>query len=70
MKRKNALITGASRGIGLAIAICLKKQGINVLVPDRKELNLLREDSINNYLNSLKCSIDILVNNAGINILG
>jgi len=70
MKRKNALITGASRGIGLAIASCLKKQGINILAPDRKKLNLLCEDSINNYLASLKCPIDILVNNAGINILG
>ena len=70
MKRKNALITGASRGIGLAIANCLKKQGINILVPSRKELDLLSEDSINDYLASLKCPIDILVNNAGINILG
>lgn len=69
MKRKTALITGASGGIGLAIVNCLEKQGINILAPGRKELNLLSEDSINNYLASLKCPIDILVNNAGINIL-
>jgi 3-oxoacyl-[acyl-carrier protein] reductase len=70
MKRKNALITGSSRGIGLAIVKGLKKQGVNVLTPGRKELNLLNEDSIDGYLAALKCPIDILVNNAGINILG
>ena len=70
MKRKNALITGSSRGIGLAIARGLKKQGVNILTPCRKELNLLSEDSIDGYLASLKYPVDILVNNAGINILG
>lgn len=69
MNQRYALITGASRGIGLAISNCFKKQGIKVLIPSRKELNLLCEDSINSYFSSLKCPIDILVNNAGINLL-
>jgi 3-oxoacyl-[acyl-carrier protein] reductase len=54
----------------LAIADCFKKQGINVLAPGRKELDLLSKDSIANYLAGLKCPVDILVNNAGINMLG
>jgi 3-oxoacyl-[acyl-carrier protein] reductase len=70
MKKKNALITGASSGIGLAIAKSFQKQGMNVLAPGRGELNLLSDESIDWYLSGLKCSIDVLVNNAGINLLG
>lgn len=68
--KKTALITGASRGIGKAIAQLLEKNGIEVLAPSRSELDLLSADSIKNFLqkNSGR-QIDILINNAGINII-
>lgn len=69
MKRKTALITGGSRGIGLAISKRFKTQGIKVLAPTRKEMDLLSDASIDAYLNHLKEPVDILVNNAGINLI-
>ncbi len=69
MNKQTALITGASRGIGKAIAIRLQQEGIKVLKPTRKEMDLLSNESIDRYLGSIKEPIDILVNNAGINLL-
>ena len=34
MKRKVAIITGAARGIGYGIAICLARKGVNVAIAD------------------------------------
>jgi len=70
MKKKVALITGASRGIGFAIAELLKKNEIEALVPSHTELDLSSNQSVDSYLSKLKTSVDILVNNAGINPLG
>ena len=65
-----ALITGASRGIGAAIASRLQAEGIKVLSPPRHVLDLSSNQSIDAYLSSLTEPIDIIVNNAGVNHLG
>lgn len=67
MREKVGLVTGGSRGIGLAIARRLRSDGIKVLTPSREELDLMDTDSIEGYLEALSEPVDILVNNAGFN---
>lgn len=70
MKKRTALITGASRGIGKAIAELFRANALEVLTPTRQELDLLSEESIKNFLEkNSHLEIDILVNNAGINVI-
>ncbi|MBI5554649.1 MAG: SDR family oxidoreductase [Elusimicrobia bacterium] len=70
MKTKIALVTGASQGIGHAIAKRLRQEDLEVLTPSLEKMNLLSDISIDAYLAELKKPVDILINNAGINILG
>lgn len=69
MNGKTALITGASRGIGLAIARLFSDAGARVIIPDRTRLDLRSNESIDQFLMSMKENIDVLIQNAGINTL-
>lgn len=69
MKKRVALVTGASRGIGAAITVALETAGVTVLAPPRSQMDMLDIASIERYLSSVSGQIDILVNNAGINTL-
>jgi 3-oxoacyl-[acyl-carrier protein] reductase len=70
MKNYTALVTGATRGIGAAIASRLQADGVKVLSPQRHVLDLSSNHSIDIYLSNLTEPVDIVVNNAGVNRLG
>ena len=70
MKSRVALITGASRGIGAAIAARFRQDGARVLTPTRAELDLLSDESVDSFLSQLNTDVDVLVHCAGINVLG
>lgn len=62
-----ALVTGASRGIGAAIAEALSNAGLFVLAPTRASMDLRSDASIGAYLHALTEPVHMLVNAAGIN---
>jgi NAD(P)-dependent dehydrogenase (short-subunit alcohol dehydrogenase family) len=64
---RTALVTGASRGIGAAVAARFAALGAAVLAPPRAELDLNNLHSIAAYVERLDTPVDILVNNAGVN---
>lgn len=66
-----AFITGGSRGIGRAAAKVFADHGYEVLLPSRKELDLLDSQSVDRFLERYSSEpIDTIVNNAGINEIG
>tara|TARA_R110001592_G_scaffold105399_3_gene296384 strand:- start:3662 stop:4330 length:669 start_codon:yes stop_codon:yes gene_type:complete len=62
---KNILITGGSRGIGLAICNIFKDLGGNVISLNSKDCDFSKDD-VNKFIKDIN-NIDILINNAGIN---
>jgi 3-oxoacyl-[acyl-carrier protein] reductase len=62
-------VTGASRGIGRAVATRFEAQGAHVLTPTRRELDLADRSAPERYLSHIDRPIDILVNVAGVNFL-
>jgi 3-oxoacyl-[acyl-carrier protein] reductase len=65
---RRVLITGGSRGIGMAITQCYLNAGHEVILPGRDELDLASETSVNEFIvaNQEK-EFDVLINNAAEN---
>jgi len=66
---RTAFITGASRGIGSAIADCFRRGGFKVIAPTSRELDLADPCAIDRFFADFHESVDVLVNNAGTNRL-
>ena len=74
LKGKTAIVTGASTGIGRAIALRFKKEGAHVIVFGRNKpdydvefykVDVSKEQEIETAIKKIK-KLDILVNNAGV----
>ncbi|WP_343618255.1 3-ketoacyl-ACP reductase [Flavobacterium sp.] len=61
LKNKNALITGAGKGIGKAVAIALAKEGVNLILVSRtqKDIEQLADEVSNLGVKALALSADV-----------
>ncbi|MBM3856396.1 MAG: SDR family oxidoreductase [Verrucomicrobia bacterium] len=67
---RTVLITGASRGIGAAIAERYRRAGWYIIAPTRSQLDLSKPESLAQWTEQHQCdSIDVLINNAAENIV-
>lgn len=63
-----ALVTGGSRGIGAAIVATLASRGVDVLAPNRDQLDLANLAEVETYVRRIDRVPKVLVVNAGENI--
>lgn len=64
------LVTGASRGIGKAVASIYRSNGYSVETPSREMLDLADSNSVEAFINAHdKDGYDIIINNAGCNLI-
>ncbi|MFD1602781.1 3-ketoacyl-ACP reductase [Flavobacterium artemisiae] len=61
LKNKNALITGAGKGIGKAVAIALAKEGVNLILVSRtqSDIDQLADEASNLGVKALALSADV-----------
>lgn len=65
---RRVLITGASKGIGKAIAEKFRENKYDVIAPSRAELDLRSKESIDAYIKEHQEEyFDVIINNAGCN---